>query len=136
MGKNYKIAMKEKRTGNGNNGKINDILKKEEIVVQSLSAEVSGKAQKYSRMGPREFVRFEFEEVTSENIKSACCSHFSPTLIGRKRCDILAGEQGPSCRSVDQIPDLKMIHVRFIDEKTGYAGIADDIEDDADLAHS
>ena len=64
MWKNYKIAMKEKRTGNGNNGKINDILKKEEIVVERLSAEVSGKAQKYSRMGPREFVHFEFEEVT------------------------------------------------------------------------
>ncbi|KAK6167171.1 hypothetical protein SNE40_021266 [Patella caerulea] len=30
-------------------------------------------------------------------------------------CDVLAGEQGPSCKDVKQIPDLKVIHVRFID---------------------
>lgn len=31
-------------------------------------------------------------------------------------CDILAGEQGPSCSTVKQIPDTKLIHVRSIDE--------------------
>eukprot|EP00794_Sanderia_malayensis_P017134 gene17134-18852_t len=126
MWKNYKNSMKEKRTGNNN--KVGDILKKEEVVVQRLSAEVTGKAQKYSRIGPREFVRFEFDEVTTENIKSACRSHFLPMLTGKERyCDILAGEQGPSCRSVDQIPDLKVIHVRFIEEKTNSSvGGADD----------
>ena len=30
-------------------------------------------------------------------------------------CDVLAGEQGPSCASLDQIPDLKVVHVRFIE---------------------
>lgn len=35
-------------------------------------------------------------------------------------CDILAGEQGPSCSTVKQnIPDTKLIHVRFIDEIEG-----------------
>ena len=29
-------------------------------------------------------------------------------------CDELAGEQGPSCHSMKHIPDLKVIHVRFI----------------------
>ena len=29
-------------------------------------------------------------------------------------CDVLAGEQGPSCHSMKHIPDLKVIHVRFI----------------------
>ena len=33
------------------------------------------------------------------------------------RCDILAGEQRPSCNSLEQIPDLKVIHLRII-EKT------------------
>ena len=30
-------------------------------------------------------------------------------------CDVLAGDRGPSCRSVNQIPDTKVIHVRFIE---------------------
>lgn len=30
-------------------------------------------------------------------------------------CDVLAGEQGPSCASLDQIPDLKVVHICFIE---------------------
>ena len=30
-------------------------------------------------------------------------------------CDVLAGEQGPSCHSTKQIPDFKVIYVRFIE---------------------
>ena len=30
-------------------------------------------------------------------------------------CNVLAGEQGPSCFSVKQIPDCKVIHVRFVE---------------------
>ena len=29
--------------------------------------------------------------------------------------DVLMGEQGPSCSSLEQIPDLKVVHVRFIE---------------------
>eukprot|EP00794_Sanderia_malayensis_P004140 gene4140-4693_t len=29
-------------------------------------------------------------------------------------CDVLADERGPSCKSFEQIPDLKLIHIRFI----------------------
>ena len=48
-------AMKEKRTGK--QGKSKDPRRnKEEIVVQKLSADVTGKAQKYSRIGPREMM--------------------------------------------------------------------------------
>ena len=32
--------------------------KKSELIVQRLSAEVSGKSQKLSRVGPREFVQY------------------------------------------------------------------------------
>ena len=42
-----------------------DHRRKDELTVQRLSAEVSGKAQKYTRIGPREFVPFdETEELT------------------------------------------------------------------------
>ena len=30
-------------------------------------------------------------------------------------CDVLAGKQGPSCTSLERIPDLKVVHVRFIE---------------------
>ena len=29
-------------------------------------------------------------------------------------CDILAGERGPSCKKMSQIPDHKVFYVRFI----------------------
>lgn len=49
----------------------------EMIVVQRLSAEVSGKAQKYSRSGACEFVPFdEFNVISIENIKKACMRHY------------------------------------------------------------
>ncbi len=110
----YKHAIAEKRTGK-KKAPSNDILKKEEIVIQRLSAEVSGKAQKYSRIGPREFVPYEYDEVTISNTKEACTKHFSTTVGNNMTCDILAGEQGPSCTSLDHIPDLRVVHIRFIE---------------------
>ena len=117
--KNFKNAMKEKRTGK-RKAPSHDIIQKEEIVIQRLSPEVSGKAQKYSRIGAREFVPFEFKEVTLDNIKVACRRHFAPIVGERMVCDVLAGEQG-----------LKVVHVRFIEPIDGdvavlfakYAGI-------------
>ena len=107
--------MKGKRTGN--QGK--KVLKNERLTVQRLSAEVSGSAQKYSRMGLREFVPYEFEELTIDNVKEACIQHFGSVLEERMEvmeCDVLAGEQGPSCTSMDQMTHpTKVIHVRFIE---------------------
>ena len=69
--------------------------------VQRLSAQVSGKAQKYSRMGPRKFVPFpEDMDFDIENIKNACVKYFSPSIGKDVVCDVLAAEQGPSCKSV------------------------------------
>ena len=95
--KNFKKQMTAKR-GNKKNTSGVKILEEESMTVQRLSADVSGKAQKYTRVGAREFVPFEYEEVTVENIKLACLNHFdiSETAV----CDVLAGEQGPSCSSV------------------------------------
>ena len=108
--------------GVGKAGRVDEILRKEELVVQRLSSDVSGKQQKYSRVGPREFVAYEYDEVTADNIKAACQMHFKPRLGTQNlTCDILAGEQGPSCNSVDQIPSLKVIHIRFV-ESMGLEG--------------
>ena len=108
----FKKAMKEKRTGK--QGKSKDPRRnKEEIVVQRLSADVTGKAQKYSRIGPREFVQvgFDDDELTIEKIKGACLKHFAPQTGRNVICDVLAGEQGPSCSNIKQVPDLKLIYV-------------------------
>ena len=45
--------------------------------------------------------------------------HFGIPEDGILCCDVLAGEQGPSCFSVKQIPDFKVIHVRFIERSDG-----------------
>ena len=51
------------------------ILEEKCVTVQRLSAEALGKAQKYTRVGAREFFPFEYDEWTVENIKRACLSH-------------------------------------------------------------
>ena len=113
----------EKTKGKKKDGK-NSALNDNFITVQRLSAEVSGKAQKYSRIGARVFVPFEFGELTIDNIKIACLSHFAvdPSMT----CDVVAGEQGPSCRSLRQVPDSKVIHVRFIPEPNNELEAIDD----------
>ncbi len=52
----------------------------------------------------------------TDNLKHACKEHFSSEGLMKKGTvvDILAGEQGPSCTELTQIPDLKVIQVRFI----------------------
>ena len=66
--RNFKAKMKAKRIDKGK-GKKKDTIsafndENDTLVVQRLSAEVSGKAQKYSRIGAREFVSYEYEEFT------------------------------------------------------------------------
>ena len=112
--KNYKQTIANKRTGKKKTPS-NDILKKEEIVVQRLSTEVAGKAQKYSRIGPSEFVPYEYDEITISNIEKACMKYFASTIGKNMACDIVAGEQGPSCTSLDHIPDLRVVHIRFVE---------------------
>ena len=43
-----------------------------ELLVKTLSTEPKPTTMKYSREGPRDFVLFEYEEVTLDNIKKAC----------------------------------------------------------------
>ena len=108
----FKKKMTEKRGSKKNTSGVK-ILEEECVTVQCLSAKVLGKAQKYTRVGAQEFVPFEYDEVTVENIKRACLSHFD--VREGCICDVLAGEQGPSCSSVKQIPNLNIVHVRFVE---------------------
>ena len=66
---------------------------------------------KYAKQGPRQFVPFEYSEVTLENTKGACKVEYWENLT---TCDILISEQGPSCSRLDQIRSFKVIYVRFI----------------------
>ncbi len=123
----FKEKMKEKRLNKTTaQVKRQRKLQGSELTIQRLSSEVSGKAQKYSRVGPREFVPFDSqEELTIEKIKRSCEMYFSSRARPNLICDVLAGEQGPSCKTVDQIPSLKVIHVRFVKQS-----VIDDIDDD------
>ena len=80
------------------------------LTVQRLSANVEGKCQKYSRIGPLTLVPCE-KELTLENIKAACKVHFNTEL----ECDVLAGERGPSFTESAQIQNWKVLHVRFVE---------------------
>lgn len=116
--RNYEQKIKAKRETNkrkkteAGNEKKKQRLDSDHIIVQLLSSKVEGKAQKYSRIGPREFVPYENSDLTVENLKQACRTYFSSKGLMEKRMvvDILAGERGPSCTSLAQIPDLKIIH--------------------------
>ena len=83
-----------------------------ELLVQRLITEPKPTTMKYSREGPRDFVPFEYEEETIDNIKKACQKHFKED----RNCDVLASEQDPSCSRIDQLPSLKIIHIHFTND--------------------
>ena len=66
-------------------------LRRDKLIVPRLSSTVLGKAQKFSRIGPREFVPYPHDDLTVRGIKDACFSHFGKRVTGME-CDILAGE--------------------------------------------
>ncbi|CAB4014363.1 Hypothetical predicted protein [Paramuricea clavata] len=94
--KKFEKQIKEKRNKNkakaekGSN--IGRIVEREELTVQRLS----------------------YDEVTLQNIKLACEKHILAMVVKGVARDMLAGEQEPSCFTLEQIPDLKLIHIRFI----------------------
>ena len=47
-------------------------------------------------------------------LKGCCQRHFFTQVGTSLVCDILAGEQDPSCKTLEQMPDMKVIYVRFI----------------------
>lgn len=109
------VNTKRKNDSKGSNGK-KIRLQSDELTIQRLSSSVEGKAQKYSRIGPREFIPYKNSDITLDGIKQACLTHFeNKGHIGKgMEVDVLAGERGPTCTALHQIPELKLIHVRFI----------------------
>ena len=92
-----KFAAKQKAKRKGKNQVVEENKVTEEIVVQRMSGEVSGKQQKYSRIGAQEYVPFEQDELSIRNIKDACQKHFGPQIEKDLVCDVLAGERVTRC---------------------------------------
>ena len=69
------INNKRTNASNGTQGK-KIRLQSDELTVQRLSSSVEGKAQKYSRIGPREFIPYKNSDITIDGIKQACLIHF------------------------------------------------------------
>ena len=111
--------LRQAKKGKKNPGKSSKEL--DTIVIQRFSTEFSGKAQKYSHVGARELVSFEdFDELSISNMKHEALCH---SMLETMSCNVLAGEQGPSCSSVKQLLNLKVIHVRFIEDKVEEATV-------------
>ena len=53
-----------------------------------MSSEVTGKQQKYTRIGPREFVPFEFDDITFDNKVESCQKYFAAQIDKDTVCDI------------------------------------------------
>ena len=100
----------------GRKNRKGNILERQVLVVQRLSSEVSGKAQKiYSSRAHVSSCGTMRRNSPLKGSKAACEKHFSSSLERKGlSCDILAGDQGPSCHSMKHIPDFKVIHLRFI----------------------
>jgi len=99
---------RQKRAAKGKWPARESVEAKDEIIVQRMSSEVTGKQQKYTRIGPGEFVPSEFYEITFDNIVEACQKYSTVQIDKDMVCDILAGERGPSCKKMCQIPYHKV----------------------------
>ena len=74
-----------------------------EIIVQRLASEPDTK-QTFRPVQPREFVNFEYEDLSLVNLKKACAAHFN---LPASTCDVLVSNKGPSCTNIGQIPHRK-----------------------------
>ena len=101
--KDLNAKMTAKRTRNQSGRGKNPKATTKELVVQRLTAEPDNK-QTFRPVQPREFVTFDYDELTLENLKKACATHFGLPV---KACDILVSNKGPSCTNINQIPHRK-----------------------------
>ncbi|CAB4041557.1 Hypothetical predicted protein [Paramuricea clavata] len=101
--KELNAKMTAKRTRNPSGRNKNQKGTASELIVQRLTAEPDNK-QTFRPVQPREFVEFEYDELTLDNLKQACATHFGLPV---KTCDILVSNKGPSCKNINQIPHRK-----------------------------
>ncbi|CAM1323178.1 Uncharacterised protein g8313 [Pycnogonum litorale] len=104
-----------KRMKKGDDGKKKK-RRRNTLIMQRLSSKVLGMAQNYKRIGGRASVKLATDgNFTVDDIKEACMKHYASSLKTSKvKCDILAGDQGPSCYKLSQIPNMNLLYVRFI----------------------
>ena len=70
---NVKYNALEKRTVAESSSMVAD----REMIVQRLASTATDKSMKYERIGPQEFVKYDYEELTiKQNLKDACYKHF------------------------------------------------------------
>ncbi len=107
----------ENRVGKRRTGKEDKVAatKVDDITVQRMATEPTGRLKKYEPLQTRDFVPFtEYFDLTIENIKKAC-ERFYDMPPGS--CDVLASDRGPSCTRIDQIKGKKLFMVRFLDRE-------------------
>ena len=99
----------------GVSAKIAEIVDKEELTVQRHK--LSGKNPKYSPVGAREYVPYQHCTFTIGNIKEACQRHFQTidSALFSSPCDILASDWEPSCNNIEQMPNINLIYLRFLE---------------------
>ena len=77
-----------------------NIVADNEMIVQRLACQPTGKSMKYERIGAQEFVPYPYDDFTLDLIKKACYEpYYKQHLIDplNSTCDILASQNGPSC---------------------------------------
>ena len=83
------------------------IVAEGEMIVQRLANVATGKSMKYERIGPQEFVMYEYDELTLENIKNACYKHFKDRLLDIKmESGILVSQNGPFCSKLSHLKNF------------------------------
>ena len=97
-----KMKSKRSKANNDQRGKKTGSAP-HELIVQRLAAEPNHK-QTYKAVQPREFVAYEYEDLTLTNLKKACAAHFH---LPANSCDVLVTNKGPSCTNINQIPHRK-----------------------------
>ena len=76
----FLIAMVEKKKKPGEEN-----ISKMDLIVQKLSSEPKPTTMKFTREGPREFVKHNYDEILLENITEVCTQHFKE----KRNCDVL-----------------------------------------------
>ena len=102
-GLNREMSEKRTKSGDAMSGRKKKGSAPTEIIVQRLASEADSK-QTYRPVQPREFVEFPVVDLSLNNLKKACATHFN-LPVGT--CDILVSNKGPSCSNISQIPHRK-----------------------------
>ena len=81
-------------------------------MVQRMTSSPSGRLKKFEPLDTRDFVPFNFEELTLDNIKMACQTYYKAPMGS---CDVLASDRGPSCTRIEQLKGKKIYYIRFLE---------------------